>query len=285
MVQLVRDPSFEDGLLLLAPQEGQSQVIGTLDFGRTATFPVWRLAQWNTRHSLAAVAPTQLSAGGVEYRSDGLRVARGADGADLLLGIQGRNEYGGRLRRQGEPWVHLLVEQDFSVKPKLLELASLQLEVEARLAHAERHAGPGYTPNLHAAQFFIYFIIQNQNLNSRGFGDYLWFGVPFYDDRNRVVPLYAHADFNTTGRFIYTPSSREYFAGSMHDGEWVSIQADLLPLIQEGLRVARSRGFLPNSPDDSDFRVSYMNMGWELPGTFDVEMHIRNLRVNAFMKE
>ena len=55
------------------------------------------------------------------------------------------------------------------------------------------------------------------------------------------------------------------------------IDKELLPLMREALETAWARGFLQSSKAIEDYHIGRMNMGWELPGTFDVDMQERNL--------
>ena len=47
--------------------------------------------------------------------------------------------------------------------------------------------------------------------------------------------------------------------------------------MREALATAWKRGFLQESKNFADYFIGGMNMGWESPGTFDVEMQVRNL--------
>jgi len=287
MEQIVRDPHFEAGFFLLHPREGEARIIDRFDLGNPAALPVWRLAQWSSRYSLAGAPPEPFSDGGVMYANEAKKVIVGRPGsalADLTLEVNAHVEYGDQIRQSGEPWVHLLVEQEFATMPRLSELEALHFSVSARLLRSDLRPMPGYTPSLHAAQFLIYFTVQNRNPNSPGFGDFFWFGVPIYDDRYIVIPRYQSPDFNTSGKYIFTPGSREYTDGDIRSGEWLTIEKDLLPLMLEGLEDARAKGFLPASGNPEDYVVSGMNMGWEVPGPFHVAMQVRDLRVTPVWK-
>lgn len=81
--------------------------------------------------------------------------------------------------------------------------------------------------------------------------------------------------------FIFTPSGETYTSQSAHDGAWITIDRDLLPLLREALETAWQRGFLTESKNLADYRISGMNIGWEVPGIFDVEMQLRKLSLKA----
>lgn len=200
----------------------------------------------------------------------------GSDGV-LALTINAAEEYGTHPRAGNDPWVHLLVEQPLVAAPKLGDLTALRLHLEARRLHARLTSDAGYDPRIHAAQFQIFITVQNLNKESPGYGNYLWFGVPIFDNRKRVVSTYSAPDFGGTGKFIHTPGSEHFTRGSTHDEGWVAFDAELLPLINEGMVAARNKGFLKGLDEAQLFRVTAFNMGWEVPGTFDVGMQVRKL--------
>jgi hypothetical protein len=140
---------------------------------------------------------------------------------------------------------------------------------------------PDYSPGLHAAQFQIFFSVQNLNRQSPGYGKYLWFGIPIYDDRHRVVPGHKAQDTGGTSMFIYSLAGEVFSTKSAHDREWITLDKDLLPLMREGLEYAWGRNFLKESQALADYRIAGMNIGWEVPGTFDVDLQIRQLSLKA----
>ena len=119
--------------------------------------------------------------------------------------------------------------------------------------------------------------MQNRNQQSPGHGDLLCFGVPIYDNRDRFPRENKAQDFGGTAKFIFTPGGVTFTSESTHDGKWMVIDKKLLPLMDAALQAAWSRGFLSQSKRPGDYYIGGMNMGWELPGTFDVAMQIRNL--------
>ncbi len=47
------------------------------------------------------------------------------------------------------------------------------------------------------------------------------------------------------------------------------------------LETAWKRGFLTGSRGFADDRITGMNLGWEVPGLFDVEMQVRDLSLEV----
>jgi hypothetical protein len=281
--ELIRDPHFQHGFFLLEPKPGKRVVYGELP-GLNTSKPLWDLAQWSSKFPLT---PHDIfsSHGTLCYSNHAKRILVGLAGtpeADLSLGVNASSEYGSRARKSGdEPWVHLLVQQDFENPPAMSELAACQFRVDARLKRSTLFRTDDYSPARHAAQFLIYLTIGNRNNKSPGYNQCFWFGIPVYDDRHRVVPAYEAQDFGATKLFIFTASSDTFSVKSTHEGEWVTLEKDLLPLMRQGLEHAWTRKFITGSHDPADFRPLGIFIGWEVPGIFDVDLQIRDLSLRA----
>ena len=276
--ELIQDPGFRGGFHLLVPTPGKRVVYGDLRAEGATAAPVWDLAQWSSRFPLTPGALTSMGQGTWAVTNTAKVVRGGGMNADICLGVNASVEYAGRARQSGaEPWVHLLLQQDFEQPPSLGELTACRLKTEVRLRRSDLHRTPDYTRDRHAAQFFIYFIVGNRHEGAADYGRYYWFGVPVYDDRERRPAAYQARDFGETGRFIYTPAAERFARASVQDGEWVAFAADLLPLMRSGLAAGHAAGFLPGAADPADYRIAGVFIGWEVPGLFDVELQMRGL--------
>lgn len=285
--ELIRDNHFRDGFIVWRPEPGKHVRDCMLKgFDATAS-PIWGLDQWSSKFPLKPDALSVVPDGMPVWSNAAKAVTigrAGTTGADISLAVNSFTEYGSRARKAADPWVHLLVEQEFLSPPALDGLASARLHVEARLLHSRNLHQGDYSPDVHAAQFQIFFTVQNRRPQSSGHGDLLWFGVPIYDNRERFPKEYKARDFGGTEKYIFTPAATTFTSKSAHDGEWITIDRDLLPLMTAGLKDAWSKGFLSASTDLADYAIGGMNMGWELPGTFDVAMQIRDLSLTVRAK-
>lgn len=280
--ELLRDSHFQGGFYLLEPKPGKRVVYGEVP-GLTPGRPVWDLAQWSSRFPLG---PTHgvASGPGLVYGNNAKRIVVGPPDsavADLSLGVNAAVEYPQARTSQSEPWVHLLVQQDFTNPPALASLQACRFHLEARLTHSRLANTNGYSPARHAAQYFVYLTVANRNPQAHGYGECFWFGVPVYDDRHRVAPAYEAQDFGETRLFIFTPAADTFARQSTHDGAWVAFDQDLLPLFRQGLEHARAKGFIKGSADPADYRPLGIFIGWEVPGMFDVDLQIRNLSLKS----
>jgi hypothetical protein len=61
----------------------------------------------------------------------------------------------------------------------------------------------------------------------------------------------------------------------------VAFDVDLLPIVKDALEAAWERGFVSDSRDLADYRLGGVSIGWEVPGTFDVALQIRDVSLKA----
>lgn len=278
--QLIHDPHFRSGFHLVEPKPGRRVVYGELAGAGPDVKPAWDLDQWSSRFPLSAGVPASPKSGVRRWANAGKAVTCGAAGteeADLSLAVNAITEYDRRARNSGEPWVHLLVEQNFVDPPSLAELSSARLHLAAKLNRSDFRRTDDYSPGLHAAQFQMFLMVQNRNRASSGLGKLVWFGIPLYDDRSRFPKEHKAQDFGGTAMFIFTPGGEVFADRSAHDREWITVDRELRPLLLEALQTAWQRGFLRESRELADYRITGMNLGWEVPGLFDVEMQVRGL--------
>ncbi len=280
--ELIRDPHFQNGFYLLETKPGKRVPYGGLA-GTNPGTAAWDLAQWSSRFPLQSCSGFSTKEG-VVWTNRAKTILVGLPGktaADLSLRVKAGAEYPRARRSIAEPWVHLLVQQELENPPSLGGLTACKLHVEACLKRSVLVNSNDYSPAIHAAQYLIYLTLANRNPNAAGYQECFWFGIPIYDNRDRVVPAYEAQDFGDTKLFIFTPASDNFARQSVHDGGWVTVEKDLLPLMREGLQHAQAKGFVKGPTDLVDYRPLGIFVGWEVPGVFDVDLQIRNLSLKA----
>ena len=291
--ELISDTHFQDGLIVFnqkSPPDNPIKIDGQLTYDST-TKPIWDCAQWSSKSTIIGISPTLLDNGWNHWENGEKKIYMGPVGKedyDLLLGVNSYNEYDGVYRQLGESWPHLLVEQRLSPpntagpgSPSMDNVAKLDFHVETKLENDSTIIHSGYDSNIHAAQFLIYFTLQNLNPNSSGYGkDYIWLGVQIYDDRNERPDEYINHD-DGTQTLIYSIDYDSVANKSVHSNEWVEFNVDLYPYAIKALTKAWQRGYLSASQDLADYKLGGMNMGWELPGMNIGDMKIRNLSLIA----
>jgi hypothetical protein len=123
--ELVRDPHFQNGFYLLEPKPGKRVVYSELT-GWARGEPAWDLAQWSSRFPLRP-GNCSTSAQSLTCSNTAKSIVvglLGSPGADLSLALNAGAEYPRPRKSANEPWVHLLVQQDFPNPPTLGELAA-----------------------------------------------------------------------------------------------------------------------------------------------------------------
>ncbi|MBP8950824.1 MAG: hypothetical protein KBI47_00425 [Armatimonadetes bacterium] len=282
--ELVLDPSFRRGFHVLDPAPGKKVRTGVLQPPRAGAEPSWELAQWHSRFTILGAEPVAGPEGSVLFRNRGKSIIFGEPEtslADLSLGVNAVAEYGDHLRVPPEPWPHLLVSQELDGMPRLVDCSRLLFRLEVKLLKCEPGPHEGIVRNRHAAQFVGFITVQNRNRAAQGYGDFLWFGIPVYDNRMEFAKPFMAPD-QAHRKFIYTPGGEAYMDRSVHTGEWTTLAADLVPLIRRGLEEAWSRGHLPTSRNIEDFRLTGFSLGWEAPGPYEAAIQIRNLSIKAY---
>lgn len=282
-IELLRDLTFARGFTVLAPKAGGGE-LGRIQFAGVPEAPVWQVAQWHSRFPFTHVVATESGALSVSNATKWLHLdRRQPDSPTLMLGVDSRPEYDQAPRGSpSQPWVHLLVQQEIRDAPSLAEATSLRLRFEARLREAETFRPEGYSPALHAAQFQIVLALNNTRHGSAGFGDFLWFVVPVYDDRYAVPPPYVAQDFAVTqGKLIYNPGGEAIGLRPLRPGQWQGLDLELRPWLERALRAAWDKGYLPHSREEADYRLAHLNYGWEVPGLNRVAMEVRGLSLRA----
>ncbi|MCX7014144.1 MAG: hypothetical protein NTW86_16610 [Candidatus Sumerlaeota bacterium] len=285
-IELIRDPHFQLGFTVNEPKPGKKVPRGVLQWDAAPGEPIWSLAQWTSKFSIAGAKAEKLSSGAVRFANEAKTIIVGPPGsedADLVLGIDSRPEWNGHARQKGQPWPHLLVEQRLLDCPPLAELTALLFSMDARLRVGERFEAEGYNRNLHACHYLIHFTVQNLNKQSPGYGDFLWLGIPVYDDRDRMPRRFVAGDA-ASGKLIYCPAADEYTSESLQDGKWVAFQRDMLPVALDALKAAWEKGFLKGSQNLADYRFGGLNIGWEATGINRAEVQIHDLSLKAVRK-
>jgi len=165
----------------------------------------------------------------------------------------------------------------------------MEFRINYRLLRSDIYRGARWNARRDTAQFQLMLTVENINPRSPGYKDYLWFFIPMYDARYTLPKEMQKKDAGNskkkgTGRFMFNPGGAEFTDIPASSKRWIGIAKDLLPLIGEALNAAWSNGFLCGSHSLSDYSVRSAVMGWEVTGTLNVAMQIRNLGLAANRK-
>lgn len=256
---------------------------GILPMGCQDPDPVWDIACWWSRYNWIRDGKTdpviQHEDQGLTVHNPGRSLSRLAGGGEIILRANGSVEYE-HTRRREEGWTHLLLEVLWD-RPNLerigvLDLKSLWMTMDIRLVQCENKTD-GYEPDIHAGQFVVYF-----NISGTG-NEAMWLGLCNMDsrypmDENRRE-LVCQMDPGTN-TFIIAPPEKEFITGHLADGQWHSMSLDLKPVILRAFEHGKSIGaFVESTP--MDLKLNSMNLGFEIPGTFDMAVKLSNLQLVA----
>lgn len=289
--ELVQDAAFNRGFRLRGAHADGGRVIGVLrsdsQLGRDGE-PVWKIAQWHSRGVIGAETPaspcnTLAEAGMWCWSNPFKRIAVGNHA--LVLSVNSVAEWNGRYRKD-EAWPHLLLEQDIARSrpslPTLGEISALPLSIEYSLITDTQVRVPhaGYDRARHATQFLLYF--QVQDLRSEpgdGRADYIWLGVPLFDDRYDFVPSGRHID-SSTRKLIWRIAQQEFMARSILDEPNQLLQFDLLPHAKQALEYAFAQNIL-RKKSLNFYKIGGMNIGYEMTGLGVTSVRLGKISLKA----
>lgn len=248
--------------------------------------PFWSVRQWWSRFEITD-AELKKSEDGLKYYKDdgklfGMFQNQGANA--LRLEVYGEKEYLSP-RKNGEAWPSLLLECDFTkiTAKKIASFERLVYSMDVRINYAENKMGKDFNSSMHTGQTTAYFTVQNLNRESKGYGDYIWFGIPIFDARYEFPTAFHMQDggkADATDKLIYVMGGpeflRTYYDKNPKDKEWAHCQINILEHIKAALKVAHLNGFMKDTTYE-DMRIGAFNIGWEIQGTFNCSMDIKNI--------
>ena len=291
-VQLFTDPKIEKGFHVYPLDSADGLTVIKTFPGRISGSPEWGLVQWFSRFDISTAIPTTFD-GGLTYENMGksftLSPATSTRG-EIYMQVNGSNEYM-HHRLQGDPWPHLYIYKDFGNNLQFLKNASaFDISLTVRQAYQTIDwMGRAADPLLHSAQFLAIFTVQDRNMNSPGYGDYFWLNVPIYDNRlgvnneDIIMGDNITSKPDATGKLIYIPKYSRFAGTAVNTNNWVTLQADLLPLMEYGFNQAKARGYMKNS-SYNDLAVGTVNIGWEVTGTYDCAIRMKDISLIAYNK-
>lgn len=291
-IEIIRDPTFKNGIGLQGTNSAEPSVHEILrPFGSSASSPSWMLAQWASKYDLSGSPRQKESNGSITYSNESKKITLLAiDDSTTIFNMEvfASKEYIAP-RKPGQNWPGLLLAQQFDHQLHLISINALWLKMDARLMYASNKMGNAYNPSIHTAQFTVFLTIQNKNSSSSDYGDFFWFGLPLYDYRHKNISHAESKDFDVkggfgSGKFIYDVAGNKIYTGSFHDRKWKHVNVDIYPLITKAFKTAKEKGYLQGS-NFNDMVISSMNLGWEMPGTFDAGFQFKHLYLIAITKQ
>lgn len=297
-VQLFDNSKFDSGFNLLTPSTDNGRTVARyIDYQGTASptrKDAWYMAQWWTPYDFKDAPETKVGDEYV-YQNESRVLKVNPQTGHMEMGLNSWTEYqkklGGSRSSSSQGWSHFLIEQSFTNRTKIAQADKIIVSLDFQINEVTQYDLTHYNANMHAAQFLWYFTIQNlydQSLPSSEngtYGDYLWFGIPIYDSRYSYVAPYANVDSGTTGstnKLIYAMDNRTYLPNyPLVMGQQYHIEFDVLPYVKDAFVYGVLNGALKNA-QFGNMEFNYMNLGWELPGSFAINSEIQNISAEVY---
>lgn len=307
--ELIQDPSFLRGFRV----KGLNTITdGNTDFGyfdydgddnERSTSPLWDLAAWYSGYNIGLTHTyTKLGDGYYRYEDTNKKVTINTKEASISLRLDA-SKYYTAPRKNGENWPHLLIGQggkDFSrteyfAKRKIDSMKELRVTFDTRMTYFNDAMGDTANPGLHGSGFYIYLYIQDLNKGSEGYGEMIWFGLPLFDNRTAWLGEFAAADggkADASGMFIYQIPQRQFMPDTLwQNGKpsgsvknpWIHVDYDCMAYVKHALELAHERNYMKNTTLD-ELYFNGFNIGWEMYGTYDGEIAVKNYHVTAIPK-
>lgn len=306
-VALLEDTKFTTGIHMLgqSPENEGRTTFGKLDYMGTAleaeNEPLWVSAQWCSSYNLA----TELKAGRASetkngdtytYEDPAKTIAVNPKTGEITLTVRSSVDYGDTPRVPGQGWTHLLLEQNFPHPKPMKELDEVRVSMDYVINSCEmKMTEQQYNPLIHAAQLVWFITCRNMSDTEGSLSDYMWFSVALWDSRGIAKRGTTTIDPGTQhymsgpDPFLYLGKYRDR---SLYDvdqfwipvGERVSFEIDVLPYMRQAFTDVQNAGGLKGCKLEN-MAVDYMNMGWEIPGTFDVSATIYSMGIDGVIYE
>ena len=304
--EFLRDLNFSRGFGVSAFHANTSGGIpvGYLDYDglKADGEDVWSVGQWGCTKSLMD-AEFERNGSVIGY-FDGSKTLRFdvAKTGSIALGIKGSVEYGkdeeGNYRDRlevTENWPHNIIGQGLSGEVKGSE--RIMWEVSYTVTECARLTEYPVNAEMHAAQFQWFVSMYNKNPDTESYGQSVWFGFSMFDTRSMNscpagMAAYDGGKEDNTGMFIYMFSlsqvddSLDYNVvdkPSSVVGQRRNVAVDVLPFIKAGIISAQKKGALKGASWE-DMVFNSTNIGWEIPGSYDVSVDIHSMNMYKVKK-
>lgn len=289
--QLFRDPDFSKGFSVVSQQteNGNGVKLGDFTYGTDGEKPDWTIAQWNSgsclwsdRAESDAYTITDGSSKTVKYNPEDKSVS---------MRLNASKVYNGAAADENN-WPHLLLEQSpivdyFSLSGKEKSFYNcaadrIVLSLDIRLSD---FVDTTNKDGINAAQYLAYFYLCGTD-NQK----FIWFGVNLFDDRGYQDTYWALDKAST--QMIYSLSTKNTFGLKSNSlfrngkpyvsDEWVHIEVDLTPHIEDAMRRANESNTFGQTVSKEDFYIGGTNIGFEIHGNYDCTVDIKNFRLTSY---
>ncbi len=276
--------------------------------------PVWKIAQWGcfshyfldserwprgydslegNEHYVYPAADLRYatdSDGYVRIANDTSSISVNSKTGSVKLYCDARNEYGvtprycekpriSAPRAEGEAWPHLLIEQSIAGTTSLADVSGVYFDMGFTMRVCEDYTEPKLASR-HTAQFQWIISVQCCNSARDSYGESFWFDIPIVDARDgsteyktTAASFEDNGKDDSTGNMICSVSNYDFIDGGVTLGKKYEVSVNMYDKITEAFR-SLQRGGRFSDCELSDMRIFSTNIGWELPGTYNVGVDI-----------
>lgn len=257
--------------------DGSYEDLGT--FPENSASPEWILAQWNSGPCLW---DDRVDTGDPNVLTDGkvktVTYDPVQDSVSLRLNAAGY--YDGAPAGE-DAWPHLLLENTSSsdfFDDSPLSAGKYVVSGDLRLADFKPDCvGEGVS----AAEFLIFLYVR-----ATDGPEFVWFGMRIFDSRGLQPTNWQH-DI-ASGCMIYALSTVDSMGGRTNalrlktTKEWTHFEVDLTPHIKKLVNQINESGVFGRQITADDLCFTGTNIGWEIHGSFDCAMEIKNYKLTRY---
>lgn len=298
---ILSDATFSNGFDLKTPHQSPASVEKYLNY-ENDNLPgaSWQMAQWWSPFDFADASFSE--SGTVKtYQNSNRSLIVDTSTGKISMNLNGAAEiqyYEDTPEEEVDPklrnhaWPHFLIEQTFDeslcLSPSniLSEGGSIHVKFDVTIDKLDQ-VKTGVASD--CAQLLFYVRVLNKLKEGQSKDEYgnngealMWVGVPILDSRYDYVSTYHALDVGmagATGDLIYSNSSDTYMGKSKPEiGKKYSVDVDILETIHDAYLYGQSHGMDSKYKWDN-LEVRYMNLGWEIPGGYDVGATFENLDI------
>ncbi len=301
-VNMLHDEKFQYGINIIQTPYGKRDMTGYLDYDGNARFAgadnyisrsglntipanrFWSLTQWTSKADFGDEENRVLTVDGTKYTySNGCKtvIVDPAKGS-LTLSANCGEEYDYKERseekRQKGEWTHLLIEQyGDGDKYNIGNVKDIYYYLDFSIDEVTKYdVSPKY-PSEQRAQLVWYF----------GFGGPsptpIWFGLRLFDSYESEHISWAVGETYSfdpgMGYPLYLAPNDEFFDAPLKIGERYIRVMKMTDFVHYCYEMAKKSNVFGDNVKFEDFRLWNMNLGWEVPGTFDVSVTFNRIGV------
>lgn len=259
--------------------------------------PLSTLSQHGSQYSLADPKYSTPIVKGDEYtyKDPGKSFTYNIKTGEHTLAVVGSNEYSEdddgdgvrdginyKPRTGSEVWAHLLLSSGVYPQPTMNELNALNFKIKFRMNQMDLIAPELFAPGKHTAQFQLFFVVKSKSAALAN--EFIWFGIPFWE---ATQPNPGPTDIfdKGTSSVIYSMGSQKTIGEPIEKDKLYSIDYNIMPEIKKALDTAQNKYGIFKGTTFDQLYIQNFNIGWEVPGIYDVSATISDFDLRADIKD